>query len=195
MPRIDDAGRLTLASLIEYLQLKTPKLVQLYNPGKVQVPYALVGGYLAETVILASKGSQAQRNRRVIEDPIITTSPPQPVVVPALDIPRIVNGGAPIGMKYQNRYLKNNVECMGRNCQGVCNRMGGSEIHLTVRQAVTLILLFSNIPSESRTTINIFYYMTKGGTYLRGFPISRSGKPVQPTGVWSPRKHGTRADP
>jgi hypothetical protein len=37
----------------------------------------------------------------------------QPVVVPPLDIPPIVNGGAPIGMTFHNRYLQNNVECMG----------------------------------------------------------------------------------
>jgi hypothetical protein len=34
-------------------------------------------------------------------------------VLPALDIPPIVNWGAPIGTKYQNRYLKNNIECIG----------------------------------------------------------------------------------
>jgi hypothetical protein len=35
------------------------------------------------------------------------------VVVPPLDIPPIVSGGAPIGTKFQNRYLKDNTSCMG----------------------------------------------------------------------------------
>jgi hypothetical protein len=34
-----------------------------------------------------------------------------PVDVPHLNIPPIVNGGAAISTKFQNRYLKNNVEC------------------------------------------------------------------------------------
>ena len=36
----------------------------------------------------------------------------KPAVVPPLDIPPIVQGGAPVGAKFQNRYLKNNVECI-----------------------------------------------------------------------------------
>jgi hypothetical protein len=37
---------------------------------------------------------------------------PANVVVPPLVIPPIVTGGAPIGTKYQNRFLKNDVECL-----------------------------------------------------------------------------------
>ena len=50
-----------------------------------------------------------------IADTSPTTGPEgaSPVVVPPLDIPPIVNGGAPIGMKFQNRYLKDNTECLG----------------------------------------------------------------------------------
>jgi hypothetical protein len=39
--------------------------------------------------------------------------PPQTVVVPPLGIPPIVSRGAPIGIKFQNRYLKNNIDCVG----------------------------------------------------------------------------------
>jgi hypothetical protein len=35
-----------------------------------------------------------------------------PALLPPLDIPPIVQGGAPIGIKFQNKYLKNNVECV-----------------------------------------------------------------------------------
>jgi hypothetical protein len=35
------------------------------------------------------------------------------VVVPPLGIPPIVKGGAPVATKFQNRYLKNNIECVG----------------------------------------------------------------------------------
>jgi hypothetical protein len=38
---------------------------------------------------------------------------PSRVVVPPLDIPPIVKGGAPVGTKFQNRYLKTNVQCIG----------------------------------------------------------------------------------
>jgi hypothetical protein len=39
--------------------------------------------------------------------------PTRSVVIPPLDIPPIVAGGAPIGAKFQNRYLKKNIECIG----------------------------------------------------------------------------------
>jgi hypothetical protein len=44
--------------------------------------------------------------------PSTAHGPNQPVAAPPLDIPPIVHGGAPIGTKFQNRYLKNNVECV-----------------------------------------------------------------------------------
>lgn len=33
--------------------------------------------------------------------------------LPSLGIPPIVKGGAPVGTKFQNKYLKNNIECVG----------------------------------------------------------------------------------
>jgi hypothetical protein len=48
--------------------------------------------------------------------PVATSSgghePTHPVVVPPLDIPPITRGGAPIGTKFQFRYLKDNIECI-----------------------------------------------------------------------------------
>jgi hypothetical protein len=49
----DRSGHLTLAGLIAYLQTKTKKLVEVDKPGFKQVPYALVGGYQANELVLA----------------------------------------------------------------------------------------------------------------------------------------------
>jgi hypothetical protein len=62
----DSNGQLTLQGLLAYLQQNTPKLVKLYNPGKEQVPYALIGGYLADQVVLVgtsyTSGKPAERS-------------------------------------------------------------------------------------------------------------------------------------
>jgi hypothetical protein len=55
----DPKGHLTLQGLLDYLQQNTPKLVKLYNPGREQVPYAVVGGYLADQLVLAIKPTEA----------------------------------------------------------------------------------------------------------------------------------------
>lgn len=48
-------GKLTLATLLEYLETKTPQLVRLYNPGRQQVPEAIVGGYLANQLVIENR--------------------------------------------------------------------------------------------------------------------------------------------
>jgi uncharacterized caspase-like protein len=49
----DVTGNLTLSGLIDYLQDRTPQLVRINNPGETQVPYAVVGGYQADHLVLA----------------------------------------------------------------------------------------------------------------------------------------------
>ena len=50
-------GNLTLAGLIKYLQVETPAVVKLNGQGFEQTPYAVVGGYLANELVLATRVS------------------------------------------------------------------------------------------------------------------------------------------
>ena len=78
----DTKGQLTLSGLIDYLQTKVPPLVRLNSPGRVQTPYAIIGGYLADRVVLANNPKPSLR----YESPIVT--------VPANQAPDPDAGGA-----------------------------------------------------------------------------------------------------
>jgi hypothetical protein len=64
-------------------------------------------------VLLGTIGFLTLKPTSPMGTPTGGNNPNHSVVVPSLDIPPVVAGGAPIGTKFQNRYLKKNIECMG----------------------------------------------------------------------------------
>jgi hypothetical protein len=64
-------------------------------------------------VLLGTVGLLTLKPTSPIGTPASGNKPTQSVGVPPLDIPPSVVEGAPVGTKFQNRYLKDSTECMG----------------------------------------------------------------------------------
>ncbi|HXJ45356.1 MAG TPA: hypothetical protein VNK47_01680, partial [Candidatus Dormibacteraeota bacterium] len=100
-----------------------------------------------------------------------------PVVVPPLDIPPIVNGGAPIGIKFQNRYTKNNIQCLGETVKVSATEWEERNASGSPESCYVDAVIFKYTERESKDTKYFLLYEEGRNLFARipNIPVGETG--------------------